>query len=421
MTLTFGAEHFGSRFGPPTRLEQQLLGAAETRLLLLACRYDPLGDIGPCVRAAVEAGIDWRAFLRLVRSHRLNPHVARSLGSLEELPNPVREAVRTMGRRAAQRSLAASAEAQRIRAALADAGIRSLTIKGPALAEWLYGDPAGRMFVDLDILVDRSRIGHGIEIVRGLGYGPQPGLHMLSPAEVEVAADAFAAHDATFWHPERLVRLELHWTPFGEAGYRVINRELSDELARPAPARRAGVLAAHVLMHGALHGYRRLGWLMDADGMARVLDDGAWAEIIRIAVEDRMPNSVLVGPFLAHRLLGASVPAPLERWLVEREGDMRRLAELAAFTTPNNAGIEQPGALRFQCLLRDRRLDRWRYVATKLARPANRDMTAPTLRPGWRGRLSRVRMQAPRLANFAWRRAIPVRASKRQTKAPPAG
>lgn len=392
---------FGTRFGEPSVVERDLLAAPATRLLLLAARPAPPADLARAVELAADEAIDWPAFLRLARSHRLTPHVARSLAGCGAVPEAAAARLTAMAARAAARSLAAAAETDRISAALAGAGIPSLTLKGAAVAVWLYGGPDRRMFVDVDVLVPPADVGAAIAVAGAAGYGPPPRLHMVTPAQAPVARKRFFAHDAALFHRDRMVKLELHWRAFNDPTFRALETALQGLVRDPGRADRSAVLAAHVLVHGAAHRYHRLGWLMDAAVLAGRLDAGDWDQVVRLAEADGALNAVLLGPYLAHRLFGAPVPAALEAPLTARVGALRRLAGLTQTRTPDDSGTDQPGALRLHSMLHDRRRDRARYVATKLLRPTAVDMDDRTLRPGWRGSLSRARAQAPRLARFA--------------------
>ena len=409
MTLDFGSEHFGARFGEPTAMEEWMLGSPETRLLLLAGRPRPPEDLDRLVGEAIAAGLDWGRFAGLARSHRLTPHVGRNLYRSEAVADEVRPAFERMVEFTTQRGLVSAGAMRKIIIALAEAGIPSLPMKGPALASWLYADVTKRVFVDLDVLVDRADIGRGIEVMESIGFGPVGAMHQLTPEEAEIADRAFYVHDAAFWHPELRVKLELHWIAFNDPSYRTIERELQRLVHVDPAARDLGVMAAHVLIHGAHHGYRRLCWLLDAAMFGHVLADSDWQRAVEITQADHVVNTVLLGPYLGHRLFGTPVSPAVASLIDERLEAMRTMADMTQMKTPDDAGIEQPGALRLQGILRDRRRDRVVFLANKLIRPSHPDMNARTLRPGWRGRLSRLRVQAPRWGRFVWTRVIPRR------------
>jgi hypothetical protein len=91
----------------------------------------------------------------------------------------------------------------RVIAALADAGIRASTLKGPMMAEMLYGDPGRRLSGDIDLLVDPVQIHDAVELVRGLGYG--------APTD-NVDSDGLPLLHFALVHEQGLLPpIELHW------------------------------------------------------------------------------------------------------------------------------------------------------------------------------------------------------------------
>jgi hypothetical protein len=86
-----------------------------------------------------------------------------------------------------------------ILANLEAAGIRALPLKGSLLARELYGDPALRSSLDIDILVDAEDLGGAAEIVRSMGWRD---LDRLGP-ELPLLHHRLD-------HPT-LPRVELHW------------------------------------------------------------------------------------------------------------------------------------------------------------------------------------------------------------------
>src|SRR2546427_4885417 len=73
---------------------------------------------------------------------------------------------------AAARTLGVDALAAEAIEALRAAGIRSILLKGPALAGWLYGDGALREYDDCDLLVDPADTGVAAVVLRELGFQP---------------------------------------------------------------------------------------------------------------------------------------------------------------------------------------------------------------------------------------------------------
>ncbi|MCP3910677.1 MAG: nucleotidyltransferase family protein [Actinomycetia bacterium] len=326
--------------------------------------------------------------------------MGRNLNRSESVPDDVRPAFEQMVAFTTHRGLVSAGALHKITESLADSGIPSLAMKGPALSAWLYGDWGRRVFVDLDLLVDREDVSRAMAVVESIGFGPVDTGHQLTPEEAAVADREFYVHDTACWHPGLRVKLELHWTAFNDPAYRTIDREMH-RLVHVDPAERDdGIMAAHVLVHGAHHGYRRLLWLLDAAALGSVLNDRVWSRAIEVTSADHVVNTVLLGPYLGHRLFGLPVSPIAAPLIEERLSSQHTMADLTQMKTPDEPGIEQRGALRLQGMLRDRRRDRVVFLVNKLIRPSRLDMNAKTLRPGWRGRMSRLRAQVPRWARF---------------------
>src|SRR5256885_8541101 len=73
---------------------------------------------------------------------------------------------------AAARTLAVDALSAEAIAALRDAGVRSILLKGPALARWLYDDGSLRAYGDCDLLVDPRDVERAGQVLRRLGFSP---------------------------------------------------------------------------------------------------------------------------------------------------------------------------------------------------------------------------------------------------------
>jgi hypothetical protein len=93
--------------------------------------------------------------------------------------------------------------ADRVTGALAAAGIRSTTLKGPALSEVLYGDPGRRPSSDIDLLIAREQLNDAVEVVRELGYE--------APIDHVTDDGLPLLHFALVHAHGQLLPVELHW------------------------------------------------------------------------------------------------------------------------------------------------------------------------------------------------------------------
>lgn len=91
----------------------------------------------------------------------------------------------------------------RLLAALGEAGMRALPLKGPLLGERLHGAAGARISSDVDVLVTPAALPRAVDVVCGLGYRVEP------PRE-RGDATAPALHERLV-HPDGLPDVELHW------------------------------------------------------------------------------------------------------------------------------------------------------------------------------------------------------------------
>jgi len=152
--------------------------------------------------------------------------------------------------RAAARRLEIDAATAEMVTAFRAAGIRSILLKGAAIAARLYDEPNERPYCDFDLLVEPARYTDAGEIARGLGYR-----HELAGApthERAAHADAWQRgpvtldlHHRVYWFrgdPDAM------WDAFA-AGAREI-RVGATEVMALSDAAQALVIAAHRVQHG---------------------------------------------------------------------------------------------------------------------------------------------------------------------------
>src|SRR6266566_5277767 len=75
----------------------------------------------------------------------------------------------TDGLRRVSVGLALDALATQVTAALADVGIRAILLKGPALADWLYGGES-RQYSDVDLMIARADTVVAERLLEDLGF-----------------------------------------------------------------------------------------------------------------------------------------------------------------------------------------------------------------------------------------------------------
>lgn len=125
----------------------------------------------------------------------------RVLALPAEVRSPVASRIESVTRAARAHGTLLEIITLAVLAALEDAGMRALPLKGSTLARELYDDTALRSSVDIDILVAPEDLRHATEVVHGMGW--QWDDDVLRGRELPVLHECLV-------HPT-LPRVELHW------------------------------------------------------------------------------------------------------------------------------------------------------------------------------------------------------------------
>jgi len=191
-------------------------GISESALrLCLRSRWDPAAAAELNVQAQ-QPGWSWEAVVARAFAEDLAPLLCVQLsptGWWAALPPGIRDALIAAYEGSAIRSAVLFTELEEIIGRMAQAGVSVLLLKGAALAEALYGDPACRPMRDLDLLVQPAQVAAALAVLTECGYAE---------------ADCAARPGATLaWENELLLRkpgivgvqVELHWGLFDSPFY----------------------------------------------------------------------------------------------------------------------------------------------------------------------------------------------------------
>lgn len=226
-----------------------------------------------CVRASigldpgtVQPGIDPARLMELADHHNLLPHAVAA-----GFPAPG-----DWHQRWTRGSLLLATETARLTTLLETEGIRVMPLKGPVLAQTLFGHPGGRQYSDLDLMVEPGRAGDAVAALRAAGYESK------WPRET-------AARQARFnWYEELPLRhgrtgidVDLHWS-FTPRHYLARMDDWAvwaragrvDFLGRTVAVPAPGDYLEYLCLHGARHEWSRLGWLADLAAFRLRFDSG---------------------------------------------------------------------------------------------------------------------------------------------------
>ncbi len=159
-----------------------------------------------------DLGLDAQQFLDLCREHEVEGLCFERLSSLDSAerriadpfsgapdengsgirfstagwPRQVWEELSDVARTRAAEELLRKAEIRRVVAALADAGIRPILLKGTPLAYTMYDSPASRSRADTDLMVSAADVEAARQVMRSLSYVETVQCHeLLSQFEVQ--------------------------------------------------------------------------------------------------------------------------------------------------------------------------------------------------------------------------------------------
>lgn len=160
-----------------------------------------------------------------------------------------------------------------IAGSFAERGIGFVPLKGPVLSFRLYGDATHRHSRDLDILTAPGKVSDALQLLTALGYRY---VTLQWPEKTDLQRILLKhTNQLSLHHPESGVTVELHWRllnvlPFPEnvldeivAAHRESFNLGEQEFTVMSPE----LELLYLVIHGGLHYWRRLKWLVDVHGI----------------------------------------------------------------------------------------------------------------------------------------------------------
>lgn len=258
--------------------------------------------------------------------HGIAGLIAERAPALADWPAAVLGPVREQAIALAMWELRHKAVLGELLAALADAKIVALLLKGTALAYDLYPAPAARARGDSDLLIAASDLDSARTILARLGY-------RCLPVDEAIADDLALQEvwsltcDAGTKH-----QIDLHWQLLNAPALRGVLDFATcatdplrlPRLAPDALAMNRVLTLLHSCIHRAMHltspyfvggatyyGGDRLIWAKDIDLLAGMLSKAEWGRFSAAALDQRVAAVSLDGLLMARRFLGTSIPQPV--------------------------------------------------------------------------------------------------------------
>ncbi|WP_036711166.1 nucleotidyltransferase domain-containing protein [Paenibacillus pinihumi] len=281
--------------------------------------------------------IDWNQFVELVRHHRVFPTVYAAMKKLppELIPADVIEAISRDCTHNTFKMLQLTAELKQVAELMAGENIRMLILKGPLLAQELYGDVSMRTSKDLDVLIPVEDVDCAEAVLLQQGY-------VIKDQKLRLINDwKWKDHHQSYYHPHKQIQVELHWRLHPDSGPESSFEELwsrrrtSKLTGYPIYNMGKEEMMDYLITHGARHAWFRLRWLSDIDRMIRNGMD--YERLIKLFYRNGSHNLGGQALLLASTFLGTPVPYIFQPLYSGRKS--RKLASQAAFFMQNRVQI----------------------------------------------------------------------------------
>jgi len=302
---------------------------AEDELLVCSTRLRPESETTSRLQTLLQSPLDWDYLLWAAHQHGLVPRLYRFLRATcpQDVPPAAMAALQDAAKENAARGLFLTGELLKILSVFQSQGVLAVPFKGPALAAWVYGDPAMRQFCDLDILVRREDFPRAKNLLVSLGYRPCPAL----PDDRE-AAYLKKQYEYKFVHAEEgnLVELHLDISPhflFLPVDSRTLweNLEPWKLAGKTVLTFQAEDLLLFLCVHHSKHLWGGLGWISDVGFLVETHPGMDWEKVMASAASLGCRRMLFLGLLLAQDLLGAVIPMNLQEE-AHRDAVVQRLA-----------------------------------------------------------------------------------------------
>ncbi|MEI4828875.1 nucleotidyltransferase family protein [Bacillus sp. FJAT-53711] len=273
--------------------------------------------------------IDWNQFLELAMHHRvysfIYPKVKKIDGEL--IPSYVIQTLSRTFKKNTFQMLHLSAEMERVSKLFTENEICTLFLKGPILAHNLYGDISLRTSCDLDILIPIYELEKAEKLLLEQGYVKDDYIQTI------LNDWKWRHHHITFFHPQKQIKLEIHWRlnpgPGKEPSFEELweRKRTSALTSYPVYLLGSEDLFLFLVSHGARHGWSRLRWLVDINQMVK--QELNWKEVNKLFKKYQCGHVGGQALILATELLDTKIIEEMKVLTGQRQS--RQLAEDALF------------------------------------------------------------------------------------------
>ena len=335
--------------------------------LLLACtRRSSREEMTASVAAILAQDLDWDFLIRISYRNAVFPLVFTNLLKVAPtyLPREVRSTVSDALKHRTETNLFLTSQLFRIIKIFELADIPLLPFKGALLSIQAYGDPALRMYGDLDLLVQPKHLDEATDLLKKSGYRPVTSVNWLHKSNWYISPQK----DVHFTDASEQTVLELHWklsgSHFGlpKEMNRLWDRLESIYLAgTKVPNLSFNDLVIYLCLHGSRHSWERFGWICDVYYLLTSRDDIDWDSILEESKRVGCENVVALGLKLVHEFFDYPIPDVFADSMTQTAvyNEIVDEVRLRLFAS-KNVQVELGDRYAYHLKLKERRLDRWK-------------------------------------------------------------
>jgi hypothetical protein len=310
---------------------------------------------------------DWADVLRAAERHGLNGLLHTAV-SRSTAPAAIRDQVGIVLRDSAIAGLKGIAESIDISRVLRDAGLRSVCLKGPTLAQWLYGRAGFRRFADLDIMVAPRDQTRACQALGQHGYQLPDAMPLRTAQAVYQGLGAWPLRHADRYPVDLHCRLchVSFGSPLKPDDVIAESREIDGVPGVRVPS--ATHTAVMLLVHASKHLWCTLEMLLS---VARVMErsDVDWVRVQALGRRSGTWTGCVAGLTLASELFGVGVPDAINDQGNQHARHALWRAARAALMKPAGVFADRWEERRAHQAALDRWTNRLRYDLHRLLSP----------------------------------------------------
>ncbi|MCM3412450.1 nucleotidyltransferase domain-containing protein [Metabacillus litoralis] len=281
------------------------------------------------VNDELYSDIDWDLFIQQVIHHRVFPLVYPLFKKYDGgvIPKQIIEQLSYLYIQNTFKMLFLTAEMENISRFFTEAKMPLIFLKGPIIAHELYGDVSFRTSSDLDFIIPIEHLTRAEEILVNIGY-------VKDDYFKSVLNDwKWRHHHVTFFHPQKKLKIEIHWRLHPGPGVEPKFQELWSRRVKSKltsyPVYMLGKedLFVFLVVHGARHGWSRIRWLFDIHRLAEQSVD--WIEVNKLLRKYQSYNAGAQALILSSKLFNTKIKEPMKALIKNKRA--KALAQDAIF------------------------------------------------------------------------------------------